>query len=196
MKGPDSRHLKRERLRSGVKHLLEKRIALADAKKQLSLFFQKEHRLCRLLASRYAESATTIVEGFPDGEAPEDVVESHVDALCFHEEAYAKRLFSTDDLVVQVLRGKATVSRRFYQWLDAGDIFTLGGRQYQVTSVAREKVASVDEAEAKREGARSLADWKRFWVENLPQSLGAPEWNPETLAVRHEFIATDLVAQT
>src|SRR2546423_7970762 len=105
MKIQDSRHLKRERLRSGVKHLLEKGIALASAKGELAPFFQREHHLCRLMASRYTDSTFTIVEGFPDGDAPEDVVESHVDALCFHDEAYAKRLFATDDLVVQVLRG-------------------------------------------------------------------------------------------
>lgn len=192
MKIQDSRHLKRERIRSGVKRLLDGKVAIAAARGELAPFFQKEHRLCRLLASRYAESATTIVEGFPEGDAPEDVVESHVDALSFHDESYAKRLFSTDDLVVRVLRGTCTVSRRFYQWLDAGDLFTLGGRQFQVTAATRERVGDVDEAEAKREGARSLAEWRRFWTENLPQSVGAPDWNAEALAVRHEFIATDL----
>jgi N4-acetylcytidine amidohydrolase len=192
MKVQDSRHVKRERLRSGVEHVRAGKIALANIRAELGPFFQKEHRLCRLLAGRYAESTFTIVEGFPEGDAPEDVVESHVDALCFHDEAYAKRLFSTDDLVVRVLRGTCTVTRRFYQWLDAGDLFTLGGRQFRVTAVTRERVGEVDEPEAKREGARSLAEWRRFFCENLPQSVGAPEWNPETIAVRHEFIATDL----
>lgn len=193
MKVQDSRHLKRERLRSGVKHVLERGIPLAAVRAELAPFFQKEHHLCRLLASRYVESTFTIIEGFPDGDAPEDVVESHVDALCFHDESYAKRLFATDDLVVRVLRGTCTVTRKFYQWLDGGDIFTLGGRQFTVTNVAREKVGAVDEAEAKREGTSSLAEWRRFWVENLPNSLHA-EWSPDTLCVRHEFQASDLDA--
>jgi hypothetical protein len=192
MKIQDSRHTKRERLRSGVKQILEGKLTLASARTELAPFFQKEHHLCRLLASRYAESAVTVVEAFPEGDAPEDVVESHVDALCFHDESYAKRLFATDDLVVRVLRGTCAVTRRFYQWLDVGDIFTLGGRQFQVTAVSRERVGAVDEAEAKREGARSLGEWRRFWSENLPQSVGAPDWNAETLAVRHDFVATDL----
>src|SRR6476619_7420785 len=147
MKVQDSRHLQRDRLRSGVKHVLEGKVALAAAKASLSPFFQKDHHLCRLLAARYAESAFTIIDGFPDGDAPEDVVESHVDALCFHDEEYAKKLFSTDDLVVRVLRGTCTVTRRFYQWLDGGDLFTLGGREFTVTSVTRERVGAVDDAE-------------------------------------------------
>src|ERR1700731_3811081 len=118
MKLQDSRHLKRERLRSGVKHVLEGKIPLPKARLVLPPFFQSEHPLCRPLASRYGESTFTIVEGFPEGDAPEDVIESHVDALCFHDEDYAKRLLSTDDLIVRVLRGSCTVARRYYQWLD------------------------------------------------------------------------------
>ena len=192
MKIQDSRHLKRERLRSGVSHVLEAKLALAVARTELPPFFQKQHQLCGLLATRYAESTFTVVEGFPEGDAPEDVIESHVDALCFHDESYAKRLFSTDDLVVRVLRGSSTVARRFYQWLDVGDIFSLGGRQFTVTDVRREKAGDVDEAAAKGEGAATLAEWRRSWVENLPRSLG-PDWQPETLCVRHEFVASDLV---
>ncbi len=192
MKIQDSRHLKRERLRSGVSHVLEAKLALAVARTELPPFFQKQHQLCGLLATRYAESTFTIVEGFPEGDAPEDVIESHVDALCFHDESYAKRLFSTDDLVVRVLRGSSTVARRFYQWLDVGDIFSLGGRQFTVTDVGREKAGDVDEAAAKGEGAATLAEWRRSWVENLPRSLG-PDWQPETLCVRHQFVASDLV---
>jgi hypothetical protein len=193
MKVPDSRHLKRERLRSGVKHVLEGGITLPKAKLELPPFFQKEHHLCKLLASRYGESTYTIVEGFPDGDAPEDVVESHVDALSFHDEEYAKKLLATDDLIVRALRGSCTVVRRYFQWLDAVDIFTLGGRSFTVADVRREKVAEVGEDEARREGASSLAEWRRSWIDNLPASAGTPEWNGSVLCVRHEFVASDLV---
>jgi hypothetical protein len=192
MRIQDSRHLKRERLHSGMKRALTEKLTPATARTELASFFQKEHRLCRLLAARYAESTATIVEGFPEGDAPEDVIESHVDALCFHDETYAKKLFATDDLVVRVLRGTCTVTRRYYRWLDAADLFTLGGRQFTVTEVALEKAAAVDEKEARREGASTLAEWRRLWVENLPRSAGALEWNPEVICVRHEFVASDL----
>jgi hypothetical protein len=190
----DARHIKRERLRSGVRHALEGKLDMKDeaARAELPPFFLREHHLCRFLAARYAESVATVVEGFPEGDAPEDVIESHVDALSFHDEVYAKKLFSSDDLIVRVLRGTCTVQRRHYQWFDPADIFTLGGRQFQVTDVRREKTGDVTLEEARREGATSLEESRRFWVENLPRAAGPNGWKPDQICVRHEFVATDL----
>jgi hypothetical protein len=194
MKVVDARHTKRERLQSGVRYALSERLDLKQEAKlaELPPFFLREHHLCRLLATRYAESVATVLEGFPDGEIPPDVLESHVDALVFHDEAYAQRLFATADQTVRVLRGTTTVVRRFYQWLDQGDLFLLGGRQFRVTEVGRERLSDVTADGASREGVSSVEEWRRRWVENLPRSAGAAEWTPDQLCVRHEFVATDL----
>jgi hypothetical protein len=192
MKVADSRHLKRERLRSGIALVLERRLDLGtqDARDELARFLLREHQLARVLAVRYGECVRTALQGFPEGDAPEDVLESHVDALCFHDETYARKLFPTDDHVVRLLRGTAVCVRRLYQWLDEGDLFSLGGRTFRVTAVAREKVGSVGEPEARREGT-SLAEWRRSWVDNLPRGSGHDSWNAEQLCVRHDFVATD-----
>jgi hypothetical protein len=190
MKVHNARHVKRERLRSGLRRVVEQQLVAEARRSELAPFFLREHHLCRFLALRYAESVVTVADGFPEGDAPEDVVESHVDALSFHDDEYSKGLFATNDRLVHVLRGTCTVARRFYQWLDDGDIFTLGGRQFRVTDVRRERVADVTPDEARLEGLPSLAEWKRVWSESLPLSAGNDA--TDQLCFRHEFVATDL----
>jgi hypothetical protein len=193
MKVVDARHLKRERLRSGMALVLERRWdpQSEEARDELARFLLKEHQLARVLALRYAECVRTALQGFPEGDVPEDVLESHVDALCFHDETYSRKLFPSDDLVVRALRGTAATVRRFYQWLDEGDLFTLGGRTFRVTQVTRERAGDVTEAEAKREGFGSLAEWRRQWLDNLPRAAGSGEWRPDVICVRHDFVASD-----
>jgi len=193
MKVADSRHLKRERLKSGIALVLERRMDLEtpDARDELGRFLLREHQLARVLATRYAECVRTALQGFPEGDIPEDVLESHVDTLCFHDETYARKLFPTDDHVVRVLRGTQLCVRRLFQWLDEGDLFTLGGRTFRVTGVAREKVGAIDEPQARREGVSSLAEWRRHWLDNLPRGAGNDVWNAEQLCVRHDFLASD-----
>ncbi|MBI3722416.1 hypothetical protein HY251_00445 [bacterium] len=92
---------------------------------------------------------------------------------------------------MRVLRGASTAARRFYQWLDVGDFFSLGGRHFKVTEVARERVGALGLEDARREGAASLDEWKRHWTDNLPRSVAQAGWNPDQICVRHDFEATD-----
>ena len=79
-----------------------------------------------------------------------------------------------------------------FQWFDHEDLFTLGGRQFRVTDVRRERAGDVTVEEARREGVANLDEWRRFWIENLPRAAGPNLWKPDQVCVRHEFVATDL----
>ena len=195
MKVGESRTKKRERLRAGMALVLERHWdrASEETRDELARFLLREHQLARVLALRYAECVRTALQGFPDGDIPEDVLESHVDALSQHDETYARRLFHSDDLVVRALRGTAVTVRRAFVWLDEGDVFTLAGRAFRAAAVVRERSGDVTEADAKREGMASIAEWRRHWLDNLPRSAGTDVWSPDQTCVRHDFVALDLV---
>lgn len=192
----ESRRRKRERLRAGIALVLEKRWdrASEETRDELARFLLREHQLPRVLGLRYADCTRTALDGFPDGDLPPDVLESHVDALAVHDETYALRLFHSDELVVRALRGTATTVRRAYQWLDEGDRFTLAGRRFKVAQVARERTGDVTDEGARREGMTSLAEWRLHWIDNLPRSAGGESWSPDQTCVRHDFAPDDAIS--
>jgi hypothetical protein len=193
MKPSPARQTKRERLTLGVKHALEQRLALAkkDGAGTLVVWYSREHALARLLAERYVQSVASLCEAFPDGDAPDDVLECHVDALTVHDEEYAKKLFGTEHHFVLVLRATQSVVRRAYVWLDEGDLLSLGGRRFKVVKVSRERTDDVSLDEARREGFASIEEWRRAWAEGRPRPPAAALRPSEELCWRHELAALD-----
>ena len=187
----DARAAKRERLRVGLAAAREKGLAAPGRRAELAPLFQAQDRLARPIAERHAASVFALLDAFPEGDAPLDVIESHVDQLSRHGEDLARLLFPTDDLYVHVLRGSATVVRRFFRWLDPGDTFVLGARTFLVGPVTEEAVGAVTAEEARLEGFRSLEAWQRGWLEKLPRSAGAATFDPRQRCFRHAFAARD-----
>lgn len=186
----EARLLKRERLRSGIAlALAERGRAPAARKAELARFFAKEHHLARLLAEAYAEGAGKVCDAFPDGDAPEDVIECHVDVLAFHDEAYAQKFLPSLEHHVAAHKGTKTVARKAFLWFDEDDVFVLAGRRFRVTKVTRERADEITPEEARREGHATVEEWRRAWAESLPRAAPAP--SDEGLCFRHEFAAVD-----
>jgi hypothetical protein len=194
MKKDPSRDAKRARFMAGTKLVLERKQEPRDAavRADLVAFFGKEQGLSRLLAQRYAASVLTMVEAFPEGDFPDDVIESHVEALATHDEDYAKKLFGSVDHHVLALKGTKTVVRRATLWLDEGDAFVLGGRRFKVARVTRERVDSIGAEEARREGFGSVEEFRRAWAESRPRAQTSLRPSDET-CWRHEIAAQDEV---
>lgn len=194
MKKDPARETKRARILAGTRTVLERKLDPRDAavRAELAALFGKEHGLARLLAQRYAASVLTMVEAFPEGDIPDDVVDSHVDALSFHDEGYAKKLLGSDDHHVLALKGTKTVVRRATLWMDEGDHFVLGGRKFRVARVTRERVDDVGAEEARREGYSTVEDFRRAWAENRPRAQTALRSSDEQ-CWRHEIAAQDEV---
>ena len=213
----EARRLKRERIQDGVKVARARGLDLSATgpRAELAAHFGREHLLARPLARRYAEAVAAIVLAFPDGDAPEDLIDGHADALARHDEPFARSLVGSDEHQVLVLRGTQTVVRRVYRWLDEGDELRVSGRRFRARRVSHEPAqdpaaggngppgvgptsgpgegASVEDRasieDARREGYATPEDRRRGWAELQPRAL--PGGAAAGLAFRHELEPLD-----
>jgi hypothetical protein len=86
-------------------------------------------------------------------------------------------------LVAAVLAGSKTQQRRDGLYAYPGEVFVLDGVEFEVTSVVRQPVAEMTDADAQAEGYPSFAAYKAF-ILSMPAHQA---WNPDGWVWVHSF---------
>ncbi len=86
-----------------------------------------------------------------------------------------ERLVRHPILVAAALAGSKTQQRRDGLYAYPGEVFTLEGVEFEITSVERRPLAEMTDAEAKAEGYADLAAYREFIVSMHPNMTWSGE---------------------
>lgn len=108
-------------------------------------------------------------------------------------EMFPKKTCSIDRLVTQpklveaVIMGLKTQQRRdgVYGW--PGDKFYIDKQEFVITSLVRQRLGDLTDADAQAEGFPNLEAYKSLILRMHP----GMEWNPESLVWVHSFAAVE-----
>ncbi|MCM3567105.1 ASCH domain-containing protein [Neobacillus mesonae] len=94
-----------------------------------------------------------------------------------------EKLVTVEEDVKKVLSGEKTATRRNGRYADPGEIMTLEGKQFVVDKVYSQSLGELTDDDARREGFKSLEDYKQSILSIHP---GMP-WLPQMRVWVHEF---------
>jgi hypothetical protein len=93
------------------------------------------------------------------------------------------RMITVEKDVQKVLSGEKTCQRRNGRYADAGEIWEIDGRKFEVYNVFQQPLGDMTEADAHREGFSDMETYKQNMLSMHP---GMP-WVPKMKAWVHEF---------
>lgn len=98
------------------------------------------------------------------------------------------RLVRQPSLVAAVLAGRKTQQRRDGLYAYPGEVFVLDNVEFEVTTVQRQRIGDMTDADAQAEGYASLAEYKSMILSMHSQM----SWNEDGLVWVHIFKRREL----